>query len=485
MLNKIRENMKTHRPPAPLILLVLVVLAVIAWLVIRNQNDQNGPLKASGAIEGVTVKVAPEMAGRVADVLVEQGQAVRTGDPLLRLDPSLLAAQRAYAAAGVESAMSAAQTAQTAYEAALAQYDITLTAARAADSKTRISDWIGKRPDYFDQPAWYFSREEQIAAAQVEVTSAEANLKSAQAGLEKVVQDLDNADFLAAEARLANARIAYLVAKDVSARAQVSEQKIRPEDVDVKCPPWLQCYRVKIGIAKKISGQDENLLDASQEAHDAAKDELEDAQKAYNGLLSTQAARDVTDARARLALARERLEIARDRLSMLRAGDESPQVTAAAMAVEQAKSATAQAQDAVRQAEANLALLDTQMSKLEIAAPSNGIVLNRSVEPGEFIQPGASAIELVRLDMLTITVYIPEDRYGQISLGQKAELTANSFPGETFDATVIYISDRAEFTPRNVQTMEGRSTTVYAIKLRLDDPGGKLKPGMPADVIFQ
>jgi HlyD family secretion protein len=127
MLNKIRENIKTHRPPAPVILLVLVALAVTAWLIIRNQNDQNGPLKASGTIEGVTVRVAPEMAGRVGDVLVEQGQAVRTGDPLLRLDPSLLAAQRAYAAAGVVTANSAAQTAQTASPIGWASAPITST----------------------------------------------------------------------------------------------------------------------------------------------------------------------------------------------------------------------------------------------------------------------------------------------------------------------------------------------------------------------
>jgi HlyD family secretion protein len=49
---------------------------------------------------------------------------------------------------------------------------------------------------------------------------------------------------------------------------------------------------------------------------------------------------------------------------------------------------------------------------------------------------------------------------------------------------VSNISDQAEFTPRNVQTVEGRSSTVYAIKLNVSDPQGKLKPGMPADVVF-
>jgi HlyD family secretion protein len=61
----------------------------------------------------------------------------------------------------------------------------------------------------------------------------------------------------------------------------------------------------------------------------------------------------------------------------------------------------------------------------------------------------------------------------------------DSFAGKSFTATVIHVSDQAEFTPRNVQTTEGRKTTVFAIKLRVDDPDGKLKPGMPADVVFK
>ena len=60
----------------------------------------------------------------------------------------------------------------------------------------------------------------------------------------------------------------------------------------------------------------------------------------------------------------------------------------------------------------------------------------------------------------------------------------DSFPDEEFSATIIAISDEAEFTPRNVQTVEGRKTTVFAVKLQLSNPEGKLKPGMPADVVF-
>jgi multidrug resistance efflux pump len=95
------------------------------------------------------------------------------------------------------------------------------------------------------------------------------------------------------------------------------------------------------------------------------------------------------------------------------------------------------------------------------------------------------AFAMANLDELTITVYVPEDQYGNLKLGQAADVTVDSFAGETFDAVVIHIADHAEFTPRNVQTVEGRSSTVYAIKLKVTDTEGKLKIGMPADVVFK
>jgi len=115
----------------------------------------------------------------------------------------------------------------------------------------------------------------------------------------------------------------------------------------------------------------------------------------------------------------------------------------------------------------------------------DGVIITRNVEPGEFVQPGAVTFTMANLNDLTITVYVPEDQYGNISLGQEASVTVDSFPGETFDAVVTHIADQAEFTPRNVQTVEGRSSTVFAIKLKVTDFKGDLKIGMPADVVFK
>ena len=113
-----------------------------------------------------------------------------------------------------------------------------------------------------------------------------------------------------------------------------------------------------------------------------------------------------------------------------------------------------------------------------------GVIMTRTAEPGELIQPGMTALTIGQLDGLTVTVYIPENRYGQINLGDKATVTVDSFTGETFTAVVVRIADQAEFTPRNVQTSEERQTTVYAVELAVTDENTQLKPGMPADVRF-
>ena len=106
------------------------------------------------------------------------------------------------------------------------------------------------------------------------------------------------------------------------------------------------------------------------------------------------------------------------------------------------------------------------------------------MEEGELVSPGMAAFRLGRLDTLTVTVYLAEDLYGQISLEDMAEVSVDSYPDQTFQAKVVRIADEAEYTPRNVQTEEDRRSTVFAVELVLLDGLNHLKPGMPADVTF-
>jgi HlyD family secretion protein len=168
----------------------------------------------------------------------------------------------------------------------------------------------------------------------------------------------------------------------------------------------------------------------------------------------------------------------------LQTGENSPKVVAAQAVYQQVQSAADQADLAVTQAEASLRLIDIQITRLTITSPADGTLLTSSIQPGEIVAPNAVVMTLGHLDNLTITVYVPENLYGGLSLGQSASMTVDSFPGETFSASINHIAEQAEFTPRNVQTIEGRSSMVFAIQLQVHNPNGKLKPGMPADVVF-
>lgn len=192
-----------------------------------------------------------------------------------------------------------------------------------------------------------------------------------------------------------------------------------------------------------------------------------------------------------LDMARANLATAQAQFDVLKVGARNEQIEAvraqASGAQAQVQAAQAQVDIAVAQveaAEAAISVLDIQIGKLTMTAPVGGVVLAGGVHPGEFALPGAPLMFIGKLDQLTMTVYVPEDRYGMINLGQAAHVTVDSFPGEEFPATVIHIAGRAEFTPRNVQTAEGRRTTVFAVKLAVASAAGKLKPGMPADARF-
>ena len=444
--------MNKHVTAITLILISTVSLSACQGV---SLNGNGNELKASGTISAKQVEVAPELGGKVAEVMVEEGGSVEAGATLFRLDDALLLAQRAQATAAVSVAEAAVDTTRAGLESARIQYEMARNAARLQDQQNRATAWQAPLPEEFSLPVWYYQKSEAVSAARAEVADAKSTLDTEQANLQTLLESAAHKDFSDTERRMGKAQATFLIAQQILDRAiaQVTENKA-------------------------------NLESYAQKQFDAAKADLNALQSTYNRMLTTQAATDILEARGRVAVAQARYEAALDHLNQLLTGDQSWQVKAGEAGVAQAEAALTQAEAARVQAQSAVKAIETQLAKTVVKAPVSGVVLARNVEPGEVVSPGSTVIVIGQLAEVMLTVYIPETQYGRVAMGDKVNITVDSFPGQPFTGTVIHISDKAEFTPRNVQTIEGRSATVYAIKISVPNPNLKLKPGMPADVVF-
>ncbi len=471
------------------IAIFVVALAILAasgwWLRARAASGaNNAPIETTGTIEARKAALSSQIGGQVAQVLVEEGQSVKASQPLIRLDDSLLQAQRRQAVAALNVAQSAASTADAALASAQNQYNLALQASLVTD-KTFFNQWLTNRPSDYNLPVWYYSQSEQMNAAQAEVSAAQQALTDAQNNLTAIESSITGNSFVQGEANLANAEAAYNVAHDLNNRIQngvnidqLTRYGLYQLAKQQNYPPTKTDYLIN---ANNI---DQNIKDYSQELFDNAKANLKDAQNAYNDAFTSQGAKDVLKARAEVSLEQERYTTAMNYVSYIQTGSMSPAVATAQAALNQAKAADDQARNAVEQTQANVDLIDTQISKLTIYSPTNGVVLTRSAEVGQMALPGATLIEIGHLDQLELTVYLPEEKFGLVAPGQAVQARVDAYPNRVFEGTVLRMSNEAEFTPTNVQTKDDRTRLVYAVVIGLDNPELALKPGMIADVEF-
>ena len=112
----------------------------------------------------------------------------------------------------------------------------------------------------------------------------------------------------------------------------------------------------------------------------------------------------------------------------------------------------------------------------------NGVVTKRFVEAGELVGNGASLVRLDDLSNMDITIYVSESELPKVVLGQKALVQVDAFRDRTFEGSVVFISPVAEFTPKNIQTNDERTKLVFGVKIKIANPDGTLKAGVPADV---
>ncbi len=138
----------------------------------------------------------------------------------------------------------------------------------------------------------------------------------------------------------------------------------------------------------------------------------------------------------------------------------------------------------LRQARAGLELARLRLSYATLISPVSGLVLARSANPGELAGVGTTIITLGNLDNVWFEGYLPEKDLGKVRYGQKAAITIDCCPEEKNSGTISYISSKAEFTPKTVETYRERVTMVYRIRIKLPNPQRALKVGMPAEAVI-
>ncbi len=430
------------------ILQLAVVIGIVALLVWRYGFDLRPPRSSgmgmtvtrtatgfySGTIQVDEVQVSTEYGGRVAEVIVEEGQAVRQGQVLARLDTTLIDDQIAIAEAQLAVAL-----------AGLSQLQ------------------AGARPG-------------AVAIAEAEKAQAEATRDAARQALADAQAVQANPQGLALQATVARAQLAAAEARVEQAAAMRDAASV---GVDEQGNPLLISYslglaslpplEVKLGSPEVYYWKSWANVNGAAAARDGLREQVAQLEAQLADPQGPVARTHLAE--AELARAEAAVAVAEAQVAGLKAGARAEELAAV--------------QARVGQAAAALDALKLQRERMALTAPIDGTVLARLAEPGEVAAPGASLITLGGLQQVTLAVYVPESELGHVRPGQAARVTVDSFPGRVFDGRVLRIADRAEFTPRNVATQEERVNTYYVVTVRLPNADGALKPGMPADAVLE
>jgi HlyD family secretion protein len=420
---------------------VVIIGAAIAGIYFFVLNPASNPseagdLVASGFIEAEEVAIAPELGGRVLELLVEEGDDVEAGQVLAQLDGTLLEAQIEAAQAGLDMA-----------QAQLAQAQ------------------AGARP-------------EQVQKAEADLAQAQAGRDGAYQGWQDLIALRDNPQRLDAQIAQAEAQVAVAEAALAQATAYKDAAEIaydsygdaldKLNDIPPEYRPGLP---MGFHLIPNMYWKSWVGVNTAQAGLDGARAALRDLRAIRDNPQELNA--QIAAAEAQYKAAEAAVGMAQAQLDALEAGATAEEIAIAEAQVEQALAAVES--------------LTVLHGKQTIVAPVSGVVLEVSIHEGELAAPGGTLLTLGDLDQVTLTVYVPESKLGHVNIGQEVAVSVDSFPGRTFMGEVVAIADEAEFTPRNVQTQEERVNMVFAVEVRIPNPASEdypLKPGLPADAVI-
>ena len=276
------------------------------------------------------------------------------------------------------------------------------------------------------------------------------------------------------------------------AAAEKSERGYRKEDI---AEARAEAEQAKAEYELHLRGYRKEDVDAAQaDVERAAADEVRthlDFQR-YDALakkdLVSKQQRDTAEADWKMAVAQQ--QSLQHKLTELKRGYR-PEEIASAKATYEEKLATLEKyergnrREDVEAAKAAYAYDQARFRERQVVAPSEATVEVLDVRPGDLIAPNTPIATLLEKDQIYVRIYVPETEYGLIHLGQKAEVRVDSFPNTVFDGVVEQINQQAEFLPRNVETRNERVHEVFGVKIRIDDPAGRVLAGMAADVTLK
>jgi multidrug resistance efflux pump len=239
---------------------------------------------------------------------------------------------------------------------------------------------------------------------------------------------------------------------------------------------------VELDAAELRAKRDQAAAQLAEFEAGPRQDEIDAAKHDWEALVATAAQAQLDAKRANELFAQKTISDTEHDQALARASTLDKNVAAAKSRYDLLLAGTRA--ERLAQARAQLAELDAQLLEMKIAAPSDCVLEVLSVKVGDVLAANQDAATLLLTNHLWVRVYVPEPWLGHIPLGEKVAVRVDSDPGEDFSGVVEQIARAAEFTPRNVQTIGERIKQVFGIKVRLDNPEGKLRAGMAADVTF-
>jgi HlyD family secretion protein len=266
----------------------------------------------------------------------------------------------------------------------------------------------------------------------------------------------------AAEVHTAEAHLAELVAGSRVQEKQEAQAAVdrAQTEYDRSASDWKRAQTL-------IKNEDISAADFDQyrTRYETADAQLKTAKEQLALVLEGPRKEDIDAARAQLATAQAVLRLAEaQRLELKRRRQELVQRNAD-----------------LGQRKADLSIVQTQVDDTEEFAPIGGVVLVKSAEVGEVIAAGTAVLTVGDIDHPWVRAYIGEGDKGRVKLGDKVNVTTDSYPGKIYPGRVSFIASEAEFTPKQIQTAEERAKLVYRIKIAVENPKGELNSNMPAD----